>query len=252
MTRSEGSRPLRVGPRSWRPSLHLSKSSTPHGITTQPCRGPRPGNAIARRVEPQPASPRRKPRVCVRLDVERTRRPQTFPLRGALGDALVLQLSAHQIATELDGGGRLGPSGWYSGGLLDLAYDLGKRLLPAFDTRLGIPVHRVNLRTGVPRGQGLAGRGIVPVPGRAARVGCQEALVWVTGVCAVGRSLAPSDENTWNAAGSGAVRETRTSLLCGQYTLVVTCRGSSPPGLSTPCFRGNPRNVLGGSGHVPA
>ena len=62
------------------------------------------------------------------------------------------QLSAHQIATELGPGGRLGPPGWYEGGLLTLAYDLGKRLLPAFDTPLGIPVHRVNLRKGIPRG----------------------------------------------------------------------------------------------------
>eukprot|EP00952_Eustigmatos_sp_NYUAD-ZCMA_P010282 42230-Eustigmatos_ZCMA.PRE.1 len=29
----------------------------------------------------------------------------------------------------------------YEGELLDLAYDLGMRLLPAFDTRTGIPVH---------------------------------------------------------------------------------------------------------------
>lgn len=46
----------------------------------------------------------------------------------------------------------MGPPGWYDGGLLSLAYDLGKRLMPAFDTPLGIPVHRVNLRKGVPRG----------------------------------------------------------------------------------------------------
>ncbi|CAB1108976.1 unnamed protein product [Ectocarpus sp. CCAP 1310/34] len=61
-------------------------------------------------------------------------------------------LSAHQIATELGPSGRLGPPGWYGGELLWLAHDLGRRLLPAFDTPLGIPVHRVNLRKGVPRG----------------------------------------------------------------------------------------------------
>lgn len=66
--------------------------------------------------------------------------------------ALRAQLSAHQIATHLELGGRLGPPGWYDGGLLSLAYELGKRLMPAFDTPLGIPVHRVNLRKGVPRG----------------------------------------------------------------------------------------------------
>lgn len=43
--------------------------------------------------------------------------------------------------------------GWYKGELLDLAYDLGSRLLPAFNTPLGIPVHRVNLRTGIPKGE---------------------------------------------------------------------------------------------------
>lgn len=62
------------------------------------------------------------------------------------------QLSAHQIATELGPSSRLGPPGWYSGELLSLAHDLGKRLLPAFDTPLGIPVHRVNLQKGIPRG----------------------------------------------------------------------------------------------------
>ncbi|CAM9618148.1 unnamed protein product [Ectocarpus fasciculatus] len=62
-------------------------------------------------------------------------------------------LSAHQIATELGPSGRLGPPGWYGGELLSLAHDLGRRLLPAFDTPLGIPVHRVNLRKGVPRGE---------------------------------------------------------------------------------------------------
>eukprot|EP00903_Cladosiphon_okamuranus_P007652 g7420.t1 len=62
-------------------------------------------------------------------------------------------LSAHQIATELGASGRLGPPGWYNGELLSLAHDLGKRLLPAFDTPLGIPVHRVNLKKGIPRGE---------------------------------------------------------------------------------------------------
>ena len=38
----------------------------------------------------------------------------------------------------------------YDGQLLRLAYDLGKRLLPAFSTPTGIPYPRVNLRTGIP------------------------------------------------------------------------------------------------------
>ena len=38
----------------------------------------------------------------------------------------------------------------YNGQLLRLAYDLGRRLLPAFSTLTGIPYPRVNLRHGVP------------------------------------------------------------------------------------------------------
>ncbi|GAB9472782.1 hypothetical protein Gpo141_00009951 [Globisporangium polare] len=37
----------------------------------------------------------------------------------------------------------------YGGELLDLAVDLGTRLLPAFDTPTGLPVHRINLKHGV-------------------------------------------------------------------------------------------------------
>lgn len=37
----------------------------------------------------------------------------------------------------------------YNGELLDLAEELGRRLLPAFETPTGIPVHRINLRHGV-------------------------------------------------------------------------------------------------------
>ncbi|KAF9263487.1 alpha mannosidase-like protein, partial [Marasmius fiardii PR-910] len=42
---------------------------------------------------------------------------------------------------------------WYKGELLDMAYDLGKRLLPAFGTPTGIPYARVNLRRGVLKGE---------------------------------------------------------------------------------------------------
>ncbi|KAF2405033.1 hypothetical protein EJ06DRAFT_485501, partial [Trichodelitschia bisporula] len=43
------------------------------------------------------------------------------------------------------------PNGFvYDGQLLRLAHDLGKRLLPAFETVTGIPYPRVNLRTGIP------------------------------------------------------------------------------------------------------
>ncbi|ETL87727.1 hypothetical protein L917_13128 [Phytophthora nicotianae] len=37
----------------------------------------------------------------------------------------------------------------YNGELLELAEDLGRRILPAFETPTGIPVHRINLQRGV-------------------------------------------------------------------------------------------------------
>ncbi|KAF9452475.1 glycoside hydrolase family 47 protein [Macrolepiota fuliginosa MF-IS2] len=42
---------------------------------------------------------------------------------------------------------------WYRGQLLELAHDLGKRLLPAFSTRTGLPYARINLRRGLMRGE---------------------------------------------------------------------------------------------------
>eukprot|EP00108_Taenia_solium_P011562 TsM_000301700 transcript=TsM_000301700 gene=TsM_000301700 len=39
---------------------------------------------------------------------------------------------------------------WYKGQLLDMAVDLGNRLLPAFNTSTGLPFPRINLHTGKP------------------------------------------------------------------------------------------------------
>ncbi|KAJ7499000.1 alpha mannosidase-like protein [Mycena latifolia] len=44
---------------------------------------------------------------------------------------------------------------WYRGELLEMAYDLGKRLLPAFATPTGLPYARINLRHGVLKGEGI-------------------------------------------------------------------------------------------------
>ncbi|CDO74074.1 Glycoside Hydrolase Family 47 protein [Trametes cinnabarina] len=44
---------------------------------------------------------------------------------------------------------------WYKGELLQLAYDLGVRLLPAFNTLTGLPYARINLRHGVPKGESV-------------------------------------------------------------------------------------------------
>ncbi|KAJ7904433.1 alpha mannosidase-like protein [Mycena olivaceomarginata] len=44
---------------------------------------------------------------------------------------------------------------WYRGELLELAHDLGERLLPAFSTPTGLPYARINLRRGVLKGEGI-------------------------------------------------------------------------------------------------
>ncbi|ANB13734.1 alpha-1,2-mannosidase MNL1 [Sugiyamaella lignohabitans] len=64
-------------------------------------------------------------------------------------------LSAHLYATIPRLGHRINESE-YNGHLLGLAYDLGERLLPAFDTVSGIPHPRVHLQEGV-----------VPLPGQS-------------------------------------------------------------------------------------
>ncbi|KAK7061652.1 alpha-1,2-mannosidase [Favolaschia claudopus] len=48
---------------------------------------------------------------------------------------------------------------WYRGELLQMALDLGNRLLPAFSTPTGLPYARINLRNGVLKGEGSAGAG---------------------------------------------------------------------------------------------
>ncbi|XP_068617781.1 ER degradation-enhancing alpha-mannosidase-like protein 3 [Battus philenor] len=56
-------------------------------------------------------------------------------------------LSAHVLATSLSG--EVPALRWYKGELLTLAEDLGRRLLPAFNTSTGLPHGRVNLRHGL-------------------------------------------------------------------------------------------------------
>ncbi|KAJ3330298.1 alpha mannosidase-like protein [Blyttiomyces sp. JEL0837] len=55
-------------------------------------------------------------------------------------------LSAHLLATNKELGYYVN---WYRGELLMLAKDLGDRLMPAFKTKTGIPLPRVNLQIGV-------------------------------------------------------------------------------------------------------
>ncbi|CAE6522002.1 unnamed protein product [Rhizoctonia solani] len=72
-------------------------------------------------------------------------KPQVFEItiRGMGG-----LLSAHMFASDKEGRWGFGIP-WYNDELLDLAYDLGRRLLPAFITNTGIPFARINLRHGV-------------------------------------------------------------------------------------------------------
>ncbi|XP_059055204.1 ER degradation-enhancing alpha-mannosidase-like protein 3 isoform X2 [Achroia grisella] len=70
------------------------------------------------------------------------------PSRGDMDDVLGNGLlSAHVLAMAL----RMDISvlHWYNGELLTMAEDLGRRLLPAFNTSTGIPHGRVNLRHGI-------------------------------------------------------------------------------------------------------
>ena len=60
-------------------------------------------------------------------------------------------LSGHFCASTLrDSPTSSNTMSWYTSEFLVLAYDLGLRLLPAFDTATGIPYGTVNLRHGVP------------------------------------------------------------------------------------------------------
>ncbi|XP_014292370.1 ER degradation-enhancing alpha-mannosidase-like protein 3 [Halyomorpha halys] len=56
-------------------------------------------------------------------------------------------LSAHILAEYVKD--RIGVMQWYRGELLEMAKDIGYRLLPAFNTTTGIPQARVNLRHGI-------------------------------------------------------------------------------------------------------
>ncbi|CAE6449780.1 unnamed protein product [Rhizoctonia solani] len=74
-------------------------------------------------------------------------KPQVFEItiRGMGG-----LLSGHMFAADKEGRWGFGIS-WYNDELLSMAYDLGRRLLPAFNTNTGIPFARINLRHGVPK-----------------------------------------------------------------------------------------------------
>ncbi|OSX60455.1 glycoside hydrolase family 47 protein [Postia placenta MAD-698-R-SB12] len=61
-------------------------------------------------------------------------------------------LSGHLYASQTDGPFHLP---WYRSELLDMAHDLGERLLPAFNTPTGMPHARINLKHGLLRTDAL-------------------------------------------------------------------------------------------------
>ncbi|TRM68046.1 glycoside hydrolase family 47 protein [Schizophyllum amplum] len=75
-------------------------------------------------------------------------RPQVFETTIRVMGGL---LSGHIFASEQ------GPFHlpWYRGELLELAHDLGNRMLPAFHTPTGLPLARINLRHGLQKGETL-------------------------------------------------------------------------------------------------
>ena len=81
----------------------------------------------------------------------------------------------------------------YNGFLLDLAQDIGNRLLPAFETKTGIPFGSVNLLHGIPKGEttiaSLAGAGTLSLE--------MELLSRLTGRSEYGRAAKLSARALW-------------------------------------------------------
>ena len=81
----------------------------------------------------------------------------------------------------------------YDGFLLELAQDIGNRLLPAFDTKTGIPYGTVNLLSGIPKGEttiaSLAGGGTLSLE--------MELLSRLTGDSTYGRAAKLAARALW-------------------------------------------------------
>ena len=100
--------------------------------------------------------------VAVKVDLALNRNVSVFETNIRILGGLI---SAHIFATTREelrattaaaaGAGTGAESGGprYTGAMLEMAVDLGERLLPAFDTPTGIPYGTVNLMHGVPPGE---------------------------------------------------------------------------------------------------
>jgi hypothetical protein len=82
----------------------------------------------------------------------------------------------------------------YHNGLLKLAIDLGDRLLPAFNTKTGIPYGTVNLRSGVPKGETK----IASTAGAGTLLMEFEVLSYVTGDEKYGKAAYLATEGIYN------------------------------------------------------
>jgi mannosidase alpha-like ER degradation enhancer 2 len=106
----------------------------------------------------------------------------------------------------------------YDGFLLELAQDIGNRLLPAFDTRTGIPYGTVNLLSGIPKGEttiaSLAGGGTLSLE--------MELLSRLTGYPEYGRAAKLAARALW-------MRRSQYNLL-GKH--ICTNRGDWTESLS--------------------
>lgn len=79
----------------------------------------------------------------------------TFQYLAQLPDGAAAQAEVLGLDLSVGGDKVHGDLKRYKGRMLELAYDLGKKMLPAFVTPSGLPFARVNLRKGVEKGESV-------------------------------------------------------------------------------------------------
>jgi len=111
----------------------------------------------------------------------------------------------------------------YDGFLLDLARDIGDRLLPAFNTATGIPYGTVNLLSGIPHGEtpiaSLAGGGTLSLE--------MELLSRLTGISEYGRAAKLAARALWMRRSSLSILGKHICTKKGQWTETLSGIGSN-------------------------
>jgi mannosidase alpha-like ER degradation enhancer 1 len=101
-------------------------------------------------------------RVCTEISFDQDAKVQVFEMTiRALGSLLSTYQYLHRLPDSPQDQAKAIPGVHlkkvdvkkYMGRLLELAEDLGRRMLPAFETKTGLPYARVNLRHGVEPGE---------------------------------------------------------------------------------------------------